>query len=62
MTNERTNAEHLHQDDPVVEQVRAIRRRLWEESGRDVRRFIERSRESAARRRAAKPAPKRDAG
>jgi len=42
-------------NDPVVEEVRAIRRRLWEESGRDIRRFIERSKEAAERRR-----PKRE--
>lgn len=49
-------------DDPVVEEVRAVRRRLWENSGRDIRRFIEQSRQSAERRSAAKPSRKRNAG
>jgi hypothetical protein len=60
--DEQASTKDSGRDDPVVEEVRTIRRRLWEASGRNVRRFIERSRESAAKRRAAKPAPKRDAG
>ena len=39
-------------DDPVVEQVREARRRLWEAAGRDVRRYVERAHESDRRRRA----------
>jgi hypothetical protein len=36
-------------NDPVLEEIHAIRRRLWEEAGRDVRRYIERARDAAAR-------------
>jgi hypothetical protein len=42
-------------DDPVVEEVRAIRRKLWEASGRNIRRFIDQSRQAAQQRRAGKP-------
>jgi hypothetical protein len=37
-------------NDPVVEEVRAIRRRLWDAAGRDVHRFIEQTRQGEARR------------
>lgn len=36
-------------DDPVMAEIREIRRRLWEESGRDIRRYSERIREEAAK-------------
>lgn len=36
-------------DDPVVEEVRAIRRRLWEEAGRDMDEYIRRAREATER-------------
>jgi len=49
-------------DDPVVEEVRTIRQRLWEQSGRDIRRFIEQSRQSAERRRDEGQRRTRDAG
>lgn len=35
--------------DPVVEEIRQIRRQLWEESGHDIRRYIARVREEAAK-------------
>ena len=48
-------------DDPVVEEVRTARRKLWEASGRDVQRYIEQSRQAAERRNAAKPSKGRSA-
>lgn len=36
-------------DDPVVAEIREIRRKLWEESGRDIRRYSEHVREEAAK-------------
>lgn len=36
-------------DDPVVAEIREIRRKLWEESGRDIHRYSERIREEAAK-------------
>jgi len=47
-------------NDPVVEEVRAIRRRLWDAAGRDVHRFIEQTRLAAARRES-QPSPQRGA-
>lgn len=49
-------------DDPVVEEVRAIRRRLWEASGRNIQRFLEQSRQAAERRRTGKSGKSRGAG
>lgn len=48
-------------DDPVVEEVRAARRKLWEASGHDVQRYIEQSRQAAERRNGAKPSKGRSA-
>jgi hypothetical protein len=42
-------------DDPIVSEVRAIRRRIWEAAGRDVRRFIEQTRRADQLRGAGKP-------
>lgn len=42
-------------DDPVVQEVRAIRRRLWEEAGRDINRYLELSRQAEQRRRSERP-------
>lgn len=36
-------------DDPTVEEIRDIRRRLWESAGRDVHRYIRETRESVRR-------------
>ena len=50
MTHERPDRRSDKQDlwsDPVVEEVRAIRRRLWEESGRDINEYIRRARATA---------------
>lgn len=53
-------------EDPVIEEVRTIRRRLWDAAGRDVRRFLERTRQADERRRTGQPAepgrPSRDRG
>jgi len=38
-------------EDALVEEVRATRRRLWEQAGRDIRQYVARSREAARRRR-----------
>lgn len=35
-------------DDPVVEEIRRIRRQLWEEAGGDIARYVEQARQSAA--------------
>jgi hypothetical protein len=35
------NSESSPSRDPVVEEIREIRRRLWQEAGNDVQRFIE---------------------
>lgn len=47
-------------NDPVVEEVRAIRRRLWDAAGHDIHRFIEQARQAAARRES-QQSPKRGA-
>jgi len=47
-------------DDPAIEEVRAIRRKLWDDSGRNIRNFIEQTRQAAQRRQSTKP-PQRDA-
>jgi len=49
-------------EDQVIEEIRAARRRLWEESGRDIRQYIARSREAATQRDRAKRNPGREAG
>jgi len=49
-------------DDPVIEEVRAIRRRLWEASGHDIHRFIEQTRRAADSRKGDGPNRKRNAG
>lgn len=36
-------------NDPAVEEIRAIRRRLWREAGGDTRRYIEQTRERVDR-------------
>lgn len=46
-------------DDPVVAEIREIRRKLWEESGRDIRRYSERIREEAAKARKDMASPDR---
>jgi len=43
--------------DPVVEEVRAIRRRLWAEAGNNVARFIESLDRDLPRDRLPRPAP-----
>ena len=48
-------------DDAVVEEVRVVRRKLWEASDRDVQKYIEQSRQAAERRNAAKPSKGRGA-
>jgi hypothetical protein len=35
-------------NDPVVEEIREIRRRLWKDAGEDVRRYVEQTRERVA--------------
>lgn len=35
--------------DPVIEEIREIRRKLWEESGRDVSEYVRRAREATER-------------
>lgn len=54
-SNEQERSQPLW-DDPVIEEVRAIRRRLWEESGRSIRRYIEQSEQREERRRRQGPA------
>jgi hypothetical protein len=39
------------ENDPVLGEIRARRRRLWEESGRNIRRYIEQSEKREERRR-----------
>jgi len=48
-------------DDALVEEVRATRRRLWEQAGRDIREYVARSREAARRRRNAQKSCGQDA-
>lgn len=52
MTNEpqQESAPEDPRNDPTVEEIRAIRRRLWKEAGGDVRRYLEQMRERAVRR------------
>lgn len=58
MNHERHQPDELSSslwDDPVIEEVRGIRRKLWVASGRNIRRFIEQSRQSEERRAAERP-------
>ena len=53
MSNQRPQTDERQQplwDDPAVEEVRAIRRKLWDASGRDIHRFIEQARQADHRR------------
>ena len=61
MTKNEPNTRSQPPDDPIVEEVRAIRRRFWEQAGRDIHNFVERARASTRTRRTSLP-PKRDAG
>lgn len=37
-------------EDALVEEVRALRRRLWEQAGRDIPEYVARSRQAGQRR------------
>jgi hypothetical protein len=39
-------------DDPVVEEIRAIRRKIWDAAGHDIHQFLEQTRRVEDRRRA----------
>ncbi|MFG0285075.1 MAG: hypothetical protein ACF8R7_11685 [Phycisphaerales bacterium JB039] len=46
--HERTSPGDI-QEDPTVEEIRAIRRRFWQEADRDLARYIRQAREATER-------------